>query len=956
MEKNTQQDEIRIKDFCSNINKYLNKEKLDVELNILLFKEYKFNFETGKFYQSHKNLLPVINGIGNINILSEEERTNFRKLNIYLYSDYINEICKTKKQLKFKLRYTPISRHYIAGDIIKEIKNIIHMTTNTNLNLQFQDNNYYSLLIFTTPLHFNYNAGLIDKLKILDNSHSNLKVYLIFLTPNSEECDNDYLDICNQFFNFYSPLFQNLKFSFLENYKKVNQDQYKLFNLDFDLSDPTKMCFFINKNGLILSDFVELTEEIFDDLTQTLKNDNDDILLNQIKSKKRYNYNNLLQDDLDESKISNDQCKKFEALIKNFHYEGLQSTHHKLAMNSNNNLTIQIRKYFNINKNSTDMQHKKVEKITFTYALSNKLIKVYESFISLIEQNCIDKSIFQHKGYIINHKTKLNNVLETIKNAIVDEKIDEAQCLSPNHLSISLYKKFDMGITSKFIKLNNRTKLPRELNEEILENLLKINKIEKQLTHDKKSLESVFQELNLIPKLTIGDQFININNIKQDRDFINNITFKDGKMELQKINSIIDDKDDCKAEILVLYFFAIWSKPAVTKMREIAKLSQIYSQRVLFKFITIDSTLEETIDYAADLLGIKEVQFYFGKNVPEFEIYQKLYSAYQVNNNLVVVDITKSGKIINSNSQNNFKKESLEFILQESLYQKQTDEISETDWKETNLDKLLLGLTLSTSDLGKIKLFYINHLKQGLNYKFTFNYEYSLKFVLDNSFNHLSSELEEFKLISHLREREFNLFSEFLQNGMNIKDHEINNHETKCKFKIYNNIMETIDLNHLIHKENELLCRECKCEIGNNAFYLCHICQICLCREHHNLNNEKHEHNLIYLKTPHLPMEFLSNIDSPRLGSNLQYNQSFYSIRSRNHRAACNLCGVLIQDKARFICLNCNAGIVSSEGFYDVCESCIEEGMVDNIGNAESHDTLHHIYLRLDYAISYFEF
>jgi thiol-disulfide isomerase/thioredoxin len=940
---------ISVKNFADDIQKNLQEKELDVEINILNYKEYKFNFSSGKFERTQKTLIPVINGLGNVNL---EDKEKFRDLNMLLYSNYETSKLSQNQKLNFKIRYSPINRHYIAGDKInKKLDNIIDYGTNEKISLSLNESSKFSLLIFTTPLHFNYNPDVIKKLEELEK-YSNLNIFLVFITDKKK--NDQYDKICEQFIEHYK--FTNLKYLIFPNYDDENLNQYKNLNLSFDLTDPSKICYFINIDGLILSDFVEFSQEKFEKIKSTLDLNDDKIFIQEIKSTKTYNYKNVEQflnpNENSNSSITPQNLKSFNSYIKNFSYD------QNLKQKKNNFLIIQIHKYFDINKDNA-FTNERVEKINILYALNKKYSKIYENFISNLNISETFKKCISIRGTILDHRQKLINTLKFIRDDLIQNNIEE-KLLSNKSLDCKYKISVENENKKKSYSLVNKIPvylLCKNIENNIFPQLLKLNELENEISKDQKSPAYIFDEFYLIPRLHPGDKFVPIN--KKFLSSVEELKYFDSQeneyLENINLNNI--------SLPMIYYFFTSWSGPSISYLKDLNKLAEEFKDKLKIYAFCVDSHFEELkenliYNLFGDLKNIKfEIYFTCTQKDKSFEIYQKLYRAYRVNNSLVLID--KSGLvnlIENCLNVKNLK----EKISELSIINSQNLIKEEENQQENNLSSLIDNKIIKNSSN------FYDEIRKSINYSHEFKMKAISNIFIGDDFKIIDDKIQNLEINCELRKEENDKLLNFI-NSFGILDN----------IKFSSNTLETINLTNFFKKiqndsQEEILCSLCKVKFQKDqsqAIYYCHTCDDFTC----TTCQPKHEHNLILSRIGNPVEHNFMNIDLFRLGDNLAF---YGTMKSKNHQAGCNKCENLINNCARFICLNCVPGKVSEKtGYNDYCENCINTCIEkkwknlkpENLQNKQccnsdchdahgAHDELNHIYLRLDYSVTYFSY
>ena len=115
--------------------------------------------------------------------------------------------------------------------------------------------------------------------------------------------------------------------------------------------------------------------------------------------------------------------------------------------------------------------------------------------------------------------------------------------------------------------------------------------------------------------------------------------------------------------------------------------------------------------------------------------------------------------------------------------------------------------------------------------------------------------------------------------------------------------------------------------------YYCYKCKIKYCRSCVIMNFTSavgkskfidQKHNILYFKTRDLQQ--FKNIDKHKLGNDL-FAQCKDNNKLVDHNAICNGCKLEFRDSPRYLCLQCRAGKLHSDGFFDYCDNCVQEMM-----------------------------
>ena len=216
-------------------------------------------------------------------------------------------------------------------------------------------------------------------------------------------------------------------------------------------------------------------------------------------------------------------------------------------------------------------------------------------------------------------------------------------------------------------------------------------------------------------------------------------------------------------------------------------------------------------------------------------------------------------------------------------------------------------------------LTFYNFLKNLKQYKYVlyigFKFEVCLRY--DEDMNLTISYIDFGHIIGELRTKEFNMVKKCAEI---LKPDHLDIEE-----------IPTVDIN-IDFSDKE--CYRCSKTIKDNEdMYYCYKCKIKWCREcvwkNFWMNKGKakfidSKHNILYFKTRDINQ--FKNIDKHKLGNDL-FAQCSDESKLGEHKATCNGCKQSFDDSPRYLCLHCRPGKVISDGFYDYCDSCVQEMM-----------------------------
>ena len=108
--------------------------------------------------------------------------------------------------------------------------------------------------------------------------------------------------------------------------------------------------------------------------------------------------------------------------------------------------------------------------------------------------------------------------------------------------------------------------------------------------------------------------------------------------------------------------------------------------------------------------------------------------------------------------------------------------------------------------------------------------------------------------------------------------------------------------------------------------------------------------SIIYSFTDSTEKSLLTNISRYKLGFNFY---SFYNEENliKNHNFVCDVCGKFNNGVQRYICLNCEDGLMPTNGLTDICELCFINLYVDKNDdfNDKKKHKKNHVYLWMVY-------
>ncbi|CAD8123735.1 unnamed protein product [Paramecium sonneborni] len=137
-----------------------------------------------------------------------------------------------------------------------------------------------------------------------------------------------------------------------------------------------------------------------------------------------------------------------------------------------------------------------------------------------------------------------------------------------------------------------------------------------------------------------------------------------------------------------------------------------------------------------------------------------------------------------------------------------------------------------------------------------------------------------------------------------------------------------------------LICALCKKDISKeNQQYYCyfkdeHVCVDCAEFDDKNekgMKRYKYQHTLIFINGPLTNLSVLHNIDSHKIGKNLQLAQGYEG--NQRHEMDCDGCRISSKGP-RYILINSKPGQYDKRGYHDLCEFCFQK--IKNKGSQEA--------------------
>jgi len=168
-----------------------------------------------------------------------------------------------------------------------------------------------------------------------------------------------------------------------------------------------------------------------------------------------------------------------------------------------------------------------------------------------------------------------------------------------------------------------------------------------------------------------------------------------------------------------------------------------------------------------------------------------------------------------------------------------------------------------------------------------------------------------------------------------------------------------------IKQNTGISCSKCQIVIQNEEIkYFCFICNIFFCYECANRNIQEegfsalvHKEHYLLAFTDTTNNKLLSHISRYKLGFNL-FSFMDENDLQKNHNFGCDICGKCNNGLHRYICLNCDEGLMPSGGLTDVCELCFKYVYVDNGKLSENKEhKKNHVYLWMVFnGIDYYKY
>lgn len=214
---------------------------------------------------------------------------------------------------------------------------------------------------------------------------------------------------------------------------------------------------------------------------------------------------------------------------------------------------------------------------------------------------------------------------------------------------------------------------------------------------------------------------------------------------------------------------------------------------------------------------------------------------------------------------------------------------------------------------------FFQFLKDIKKYKYalyiSFRFDVCLRY--DEEYNLCINYIDFSHIIGELRTKEYNI----IKQCADILNPDLNDIDE----------IKTIDID-IDFQDHE--CYRCGKYIQDNEdMYYCYKCKIKYCRSCVIINFTSavgkskfidQKHNILYFKTRDLQQ--FKNIDKHKLGNDL-FAQCKDNNKLVDHNAICNGCKLEFRDSPRYLCLQCRAGKLHSDGFFDYCDSCVQEMM-----------------------------
>jgi hypothetical protein len=160
-------------------------------------------------------------------------------------------------------------------------------------------------------------------------------------------------------------------------------------------------------------------------------------------------------------------------------------------------------------------------------------------------------------------------------------------------------------------------------------------------------------------------------------------------------------------------------------------------------------------------------------------------------------------------------------------------------------------------------------------------------------------------------------------------------------------------------------CNVCQVVIQNEEIkYYCFICDIYFCYEcaYRNFNLEGfsaliHKEHYLLAFTDITNKDLLNNISRYKLGFNL-YSFNHENALTIQHNFGCDNCEKTNNDVHRYICLNCDEGLMPKHGLTDICENCFNNVYINNQQfKANNKHKKNHVYLWMFYnGMNYYNY
>ncbi len=869
---------------CKDILKGFN---LPLSIEINSNKKLIFNLKNFSYQRTQRNFVQL-KGINEIDISDREKINEINdQLSNILMDSPSNNIINFKK---FKRRYR-------YKDKLMNIQNVLNIKTGERSTLNF-NNKKPCILTFSSLIN-----SSMDKENLMKNLNKIIdKFNCLYVFVKSE---NSSLEKFEHFLTENNCLFKDIQAFYLE----YNQIETDLFELEGIKTCENYLNIIITREGQFYKKLED--NENLEEIVKTF-NSGGELDTHQYHGKDH------------NRELTNIEITKLNQILKEY----LNSIKTPVS-DSNSILEISIHKqYFQDPFINPYVLYKDV---SIVCKIPLKFKSIYQGLEEeLCKYGLIDRikkaTIFY--DYKTDLKELVNRILDYSKNDNLNISLNDLEFEEFSYIRNGHKKKlFDVRLVRKFN--HSGTDL------EEMKRYYELSKNIKKISNN----SLVFRDVQLAPKLLIGDYFIPITNLGWLEGNVGKIT------DLKHIHGQIS---------LVLF----WSLSNRISKSAFLSLSHIYEQnyKEWFEKVNICCICIDEINTLVEFLGkdISSKNFkHFYQDISyqdEYSFFNEIYGIYGYPSILL---LSTEGRIHYTGSPFSLD---LESNINTMLATK----------KEANKDIIFFKESLIDSDsklLSQVKqkiTYHSGNLHENLKYNFKFSFSSSRKFKLDQNLHKIQISLNDINLDISLRK------TDYLET-FNFLEREIFSNISKEKFNITS---ECIDIVKILQSS---ICDKCKKEIVENQLeYYCYFCSIYLCvdcgeaidLEKKGISKLSHEHNLIYLRNSNKNDD---EIDLYKLGKKLCLTEDKAELEKQDHQAACNNCDKMITNKARFICLSCKPGCVIAGGFNDYCSDCIKkisdrnneeyEKLSMKLKRNDDHDTETHIYLRLYYSYGgYFEY